>query len=256
MSGVERVLAYLNFIAEIGLLWRLIHCELNRTYRSLFFYWLFQALANVAILLVPMFTYLYLYVYWGAQTINIFMAVFVVQDLYRIALKEHPAVASLGRRSMLAAMALAGFLAWSGISLDRAIPAGQFTAIHRFATFERSMNFVILVYLLLISGLLLWFPIRVRKNIVVYISGFVLFSASRSFGVLLSNLLPPGNTRLISTVLLGLTLFSLLIWIVGIGPEGERVTASSGARMNPEMVRRLTGQLDAINSALARFVRS
>jgi hypothetical protein len=157
---------------------------------------------------------------------------------------------------MLAAMALAGVLAWAGISLDRAIPSGQFTAIHRFATFERSMNFVILVYLLLISGLLLWFPIRVRKNIVVYVSGFVLFSASRSFGVLLSNLLPPGNTRLISTVLLGLTLFSLLIWIVGIGPEGERVTASSGARMNPEMARRLTGQLDAINSALARFVRS
>lgn len=146
MSAAERILAYLNFFAEIALLCRLLHCELNRTYRSLFLYWLVQALANVAILVVPMFTYLYLYVYWGAQTINIFMAVFVVQDLYRIALREHPAVASFGRRSMLAAMAVAGVLAWSGMSLDQAIPAGQFTAIHRFATFERSMNFVILIF--------------------------------------------------------------------------------------------------------------
>lgn len=256
MSAAERILAYLNFFAEIALLWRLLHCELNRTYRSLFLYWLVQALANVAILVVPMFTYLYLYVYWGAQTINIFMAVFVVQDLYRIALREHPAVASFGRRSMLAAMAVAGLLAWSGMSLDQAIPAGQFTAIHRFATFERSMNFVILIYLLVISGLLLWFPIKVRKNIAVYILGFLLFSASRSFGLLLSNLLPPGDTRLISTVLLGLTLLSLAIWIVGIRPEGERVIATSGSGKSPETMRRLTGQLDAINSALARFVRS
>jgi hypothetical protein len=256
MSALERVLAYLNLIAELGLLWRLLHFHLNRTYRPLFIYWLVQAVANVAILSAPMATYLYLYLYWGAQTINIFTAVFVVQDLYRIALADHPAVASFGRRSMLGALALAGLLALSGASLDTAILPGQYTAIHRFATFERSMNFVVLVYLLLISGLLLWFPIKVRRNIVVYIFGFVLFSGSRSFGLLLANLLPAKDTRLISTVLLGLTLLCLLIWIVGIRPEGEHVTATPGSRRNPETARRLTGQLDAINSALSRFGRS
>jgi hypothetical protein len=256
MSGAERVLAYLNFIAELLLLWRLFHFRLHRIYQSLFYYWLVQALANVAILAIPMATYSYLYVYWGAQTINIFLAVFVVRDLYRIALSEHPAVASFGRSSMLAALTLAALLALSGVRLDTIIMPGQYAAIHRFATFERSMNFVVLVYLLVISSLLLWFPIRVRKNILVYMLGFVLFSASRSFGLLLANLLPERSTRLISTILLGLTLLCLLIWIVGIRPEGERMTTTPGYRRNPEMVRRLTGQLDAINSALARFVRS
>jgi hypothetical protein len=156
---------------------------------------------------------------------------------------------------VLAAMAVAATVALSGITLDSAILAGQSPAVHRFATFERSMNFVILLFLLLISVLLLWFPIKVRRNIVVYISGFVLFSASRSVGLLLANLLPPSETRLVSTVLLGLTFVSLMIWIAGIRPEGELVTATPGYRRNPETMQRLSHQLDSINAALARFVR-
>ena len=256
MSGAERIFFYLNFVAELVLLARLIQCRLHRTYRSLFLYWVFQAVATMALLPVRMGTYLYLYIYYGAQTIVILMAVFVVQDLYRVALSEHPAVASFGRRSVI-------WLLWrwplSGIVGNQARfdhPCGAISAIHRFATFERMMNFVILIFLLLISGFLLWFPIKMRRNVVVYIFGFVLFCASRSFGVLLINLRPQDATRFISTVLLGLTLLCLLIWTVGIRPEGERMTATPGYRQNPETMRRLTSQLDAINAALARFVRS
>jgi hypothetical protein len=256
MSDAERALFYLNFSAQLVLLFRLLHSRLYRIYLSLFLYWLVQALPSVALMVIPIHSHPYVYVYWGAQTINVLMAVFVVQDVYRIALLEHPAVASFARRAVLAAMAIAAIVALSGITLDSAILAGQSPAIHRFATFERSMNFVILLFLLLISVLLLWFPIRVPRNIVVYISGFVLFSASRSFGLLLSNLLPPSDTRLVSTILLGLTLLSLLIWIIGIRPEGERVTATPGYRRNPEAMQRLSRQLDSINAALARFVRN
>jgi len=255
MSGAERALFYLNFVAELVLLYRLLDFRLYLTYLSLFLYWLLQAVPSVALMAISLDTRWYTYVYEGAQTINVLMAVFVVQDLYRIALLEHPAVASFARRTVLAAMALAAMVAVFGIRLDSTILAGQSPAVHRFATFERSMNFVILLFLLLISVLLLWFPIRVRRNVVVYISGFVLFSASRSFGLLLSNILPPADTRLVSTVLLVLTLLSLLIWIIGIQPEGELVTATPGYRRNPETMQRLSHQLDSINAALARFVR-
>ena len=52
MFGVERALFYLNFIAELVLLCRLIHCGLYRIYRSLFLYWLVQALGGVALLIL------------------------------------------------------------------------------------------------------------------------------------------------------------------------------------------------------------
>jgi hypothetical protein len=55
--------------------------------------------------------------------------------------------------------------------------------------------------------------------------------------------------------MLGLTLLCLLIWIFGIRPEGELTTATLGYRRDPEAMQRLSRQLDAINAALARFVR-
>jgi len=254
MSGTERALFYLNFAAEIVLLLRLLQSKIYRTYGSLFWYWMAKTLGNVALLLSPIGTYRYLYIYWAVQTLAIVMAVFVVQDLYRITFLEYPAVASFARRGVLAALAIAAVVALSGLTLDSTILPGEALSVHRFATFERSMNFVILVFLLLISILLLWFPIRVRRNIVVYISGFVLFSASRSFGLLLYNLRPQ-DARLTSTILLVLTLLCLLIWIIGIEPEGERVTATPGYRSNPKTMQRLSQQLDSINAALTRFVR-
>jgi hypothetical protein len=196
------------------------------------------------------------YIYWGAQTVNIFMALYVVQDLFHIALAEHPAIASVGRRAVLAAMAIAAVVALAGVVLDATILPGHYPAIQRFATFERSMNFVVLIFLLLISILLLWFPIKVKRNIVVYISGFVLYAAARSFGLLLANLLPQGFTVLVSTILLAITLLCLLIWIIGIRAEGERATSTSGDQRDPEAVQRLGRQLDAINATLARFVRN
>jgi hypothetical protein len=255
MSGTERALFYLNFAAEIVLLWRLVHAKIHRTYRSLFWYWIAQALGNVALLMSPMNTYRYLYTYWAVHTIMIVMAAFVVQDLYRITFLEHPAVASFARRTVFVALAIAAAVALSGIRLDFTILPGQYPAIHRFATFERSMEFVTLLFLLIVSALLLWFPIRVRRNIVVYISGFLLFSASRSCALLLSNLLPQSDTRLVSTVLLALTLTCLVIWIAGLQPEGELVTATPGYRRNAETMQRLSHQLDSINAALTRFVR-
>ncbi len=255
MFRAELVFFYLNIIAEIGLLYRLIRCKLHRTYRSLFLYWLVQPIESLVLLTAGRQTWLYVYLYWGAQTLNIFMALYVVQDLFHIALAEHPAIASFGRRTVLVAMALAAAVTLAGITLDATVLPGHFRTVQRFATFERSMNFVILVFLLLISILLLWFPIKVRRNIVVYIAGFVLFAASRSFGLLLANLLPQTAVFTVSTILLALTLLCLLIWMVGIRPEGERTTATPGYRRDPEAMQRLSRQLDSINATLARFVR-
>jgi len=155
-----------------------------------------------------------------------------VQDLFHIALAEHSAIASFGRRTVLAAMALAAVVALAGVTLDATILPGHDEAIQRFVTFERSMNFVILILLLLISILLLWFPIKVRKKLAIYISGFVLFASTRSFGLLLVNLLPQAATIAVSTIMLALTLLCLVIWMVGIG-----------RRASGPLLRRVTGAI-------------
>src|SRR5664279_5390144 len=115
MSGTERALSYLNFAAQIVLLWRLVHANIHRTYGFLFWYWVAQALGTMALLYSPINTYQYLYIYWATQTVTILLAIMVVQDLYRITFLEHPAVASFARRSVFAALAIAAAVALSGI---------------------------------------------------------------------------------------------------------------------------------------------
>ena len=255
MLAVERVLFFLNVVAETALIVRLIQCRLYRVYRSLLLYVLLQAIAGVALLPVDRQSWLYLYSYLGVQTVSLVLALYVVQDLFRIALADYPAIASFGRKVVVAAMALAAVAALAGVALDATILPGHLVTIQRFMTFERSMDFVILIFLLLISILLLWFPIKVRRNIVVYIAGFVVFTASRSFGILLANLLPQAALFTVSTILLAITLVCLLFWTLGIRPEGERVNATPGFRRDPLVAERLSRQLDAINAMLTRVVR-
>src|SRR6185295_3076613 len=121
---------------------------------------------------------------------------------------------------------------------------------------ERTIDSTILMVLLFISGFLLWFPVRVRRNIVVYMTGFVLFYFFRSAGLLVTNLLPYTHRGLLSSVMEGLTLACLLVWIWGLRAEGELETTVTGHRWNAAAAGRLSVQLDEINTALSRFSRN
>jgi hypothetical protein len=256
MAALERVLWYLNFVATLVLLFRLACCKLAGIYRFLFLYWFAQATATLVMLPVPLTSNSYAYLYFGAQTVNVILAICVVQELNRLALASHPALAAFGRNSVLVVAAIGAVLAAFGVILDSKVLPGQYQAVHRFLTLERTMDFMVLMFLLLISGFMVWFPVKVRRNIVVYITGFVVFHASRSFGLLLTNLLPQADSKPLSIAMLAVSLACLLVWMIGLQREGEHVTTVTGHRWNPAAIGRLSEQLDAINAALVRFVRS
>jgi len=256
MAALERVLWYLNFVATLAVLVRLVQCKLWRTYRSLFLYWLAQAAETPVMLQVPLKSTLYDHLYYTAQTVNLILAIGVVLELYREALARHPALAGFGRRSVLVLIGSAALLAASGVMLDATILPGQSVIVHRFLTLERTVGLMVLAFLLLISGFLLWFPVKVKRNVVVYITGFVLFYSCRSGGLLLVNLLPRAALQPMSVILLGCSLACLLLWTFGLRKESEDVTTVTGNRSNAAALERLSEQLDQINTALARFARN
>ena len=117
------------------------------------------------------------------------------------------------------------------------------------------MDFTILMFLLLITAFMMWFPIKVRRNIMLYIGGFVVFYLSRTFGLLMINLLSPASLQVITNVLMSCSLGCLVGWLFGLRRENEDTTTTIGHRWNPGAIERLSGQLDAINAALTRFGR-
>jgi hypothetical protein len=256
MFGVERVLWYLNLLATFAVLGRLLQCELGRVCRALFLYWLVQAASSLAMLPFPVTSNRYAEVYYGFQILSLLLAIGVVLELYRGALALYPAMAEFGRKSIAAFMSIAAVGALIGVALDSTILPGQPVINHRFLTFERTIDLAILLFLLLMSGFLLWFPVKTKRNIVVYITGFVLFYSSRSLGLLLVNLLPLAYFRMLSTVLLAFSLGCLLLWLLGLRKESQDVVAITGHRSNAAALERLSAQLDQINTALAHFARN
>lgn len=153
-------------------------------------------------------------------------------------------------------ISIVAVLAASGVALDRAVLPGQPLAAHRFLTFERTIGFMILTFLLLMSALLLWFPVKTKRNIVICIAGFVVFYFSRCLGLLAANLVPVSDFQRMSVVLLVFSLGCLLFWFSGLRKESEDVVTVTGNRSNALLLEGLSQQLDQINAALARFARN
>jgi hypothetical protein len=256
MAGLERILWYLNFIATLAVLVRLVQSKLWRSYPSLFLFWLVQAAEFPVMYRIPLKSVLYARYYYGAQTISLILAIFVVLELYREALARHPALAGFGRRSVVLFVGAAALMAALGVVLDITVLPGQSPSDHRFLTLERTVDLMILAFLLLISGFLLWFPVRVKRNVAVYITGFVLFYCSRSVGILLVNLLPSAALQPMSIIVLALTLGCLIFWLAGLRKESKDAITVTGNPAHGAALERLSAQLDQINTAVARFARN
>ena len=256
MAGLERALWYLNFIATLAVLVRLVHCKLWRSYPCLFLFWTAQALGTLVLFSAPLKSVLYGRLYYGAQTISLILAIFVVLELYREALARHPALAGFGRRSVVLFVGAAALMAGMAVVLDHTILPGQSPSDHRFLMLERTVDLTILAFLLIISGFLLWFPVRVKRNVVVYITGFVVFYCSRSVGILLVNLLRPAALQPMSILLLAVSLGCLILWLVGLRKESEDAITVTGDPAHGAALDRLSAQLDQINTAVARFARN
>jgi len=255
MGGFERWVIYLNLGAALALLIRLGLYRLVFVYRWLTAYILAYAVEFVVAATIPLRSTLYGYLYMLGESVDLLLSIFIVLELVGLSLAEHRALAVFGRKAVACTIGLAALLAAGGVMLDSVVLPGQSRFMHRFFTAERSLDFTVLVVLLVISAFMLWFPVKLRRNIVFYIGGFAVFYFSRTFGLLTINLLPPGSLKVITNVLMCCSAGCLIAWLFGLRRENEDPTTVVGHRWNPAAMERLSGQLEAINATLVRFGR-
>jgi hypothetical protein len=256
MARAERILWYLNFAAMMALLVRIAICKLHRTYPWSFRFWVGQTVASGVLMALPLKTDAYFHVYMAAQALALILSIFVVQELYGAALAAHPGLSVFGRRSLLTILGIAAVCALAGVGVDLTTLPGQYWALNRFLALDRSVEFVILVFLLVIGIFLLWFPVRIHRNIAIYIAGFMVFHGSLAVTYLAHNLLPQRFAQATSIIALGMALLSVLIWLIGLRKERASPAIIAGHGWNPTVAVRLTVQLDQINMALAKFIKA
>lgn len=255
MGSLELGFLWLSAIATGALILKLILSGLSATYRYIVIYLAVELTEFVVLLLDPAYGKIYRYTYVAGQGLKTVLGILVVLELYRLALAEQPALARFGQRTVGFVLGAAALLAVCGLALDSSIPPGQTRIVHDFLSFERTMNVCVLIFLVFISLFMVWFPVRLKRNVVLYIWGFVVYSLARSSGLLLINVLPVRYTVPLGTAMLLVRLGCLTVWLIALKPDGERTTTVLGHRWNPAAMGQLTDQLDSINSSLARLSR-
>jgi hypothetical protein len=251
---LTRAIWTLNIAASAGLLVRLLYSNLARTYRFLFAFVLINVVQALALVAIPMRTKIYAQGYMIETAVELLLAVAVVMELYAAALADHPALAKFGSRTVGYLLIAAGVVTATALGIDETVPVGQSIVLHRFFRVERTMDFGIVMFLLLISIFLVWFPVRVKRNVVYYVVGFALFYASRSVGILILNVLPPSWRKQVNNGMLSISLISLVFLALCLRRESDSAKVVR-QHSNPAVVAHLAVQLESINAALSRLAR-
>jgi hypothetical protein len=260
--SVLQALWYLNMAASAVLFIRLYFQRLAGIYPFLIAYLLAQSLEQVLELTFGRGRHFntYAQIYFTGQGVKVILVILVVLELFYRALSQTPALARFGRRMLGYTFSVAVGIGLVNLLLDAGAASGAYPILNRFLRLERSVDLVAFVLLIVMSGFLLWFPVRAHRNAVYWFAGFMIYSFFRWTDLLLAILWPPKFfpqfNQDLNLVMLTVTLLCLAGWTLLLKPEGEKKTVVTGHSWNPEQAERLTVQLDAINSRLARLARS
>lgn len=248
------LLWYLNVAATSALAYRLLRNELYRSYPFLFAYLLADAMQSAGGMLLvgrPEYAYFYL----TTQLPKIALEACVVFELYRVALKQTPALARFASNAVLYVLGTACVAAGLFALIDSAVPPGGSPILHRMNRLEHTADLVLLFFLLTISAFLAWFPVRVTRNGVLYTAGFVVYFLARALGLLLTNLWPQWRADA-DIAMFTVTLVCLCVWLAALGKGGEFTTVLTGHRRDPDAMQELTRQLQAINFRLEELTHN
>lgn len=259
MSQIYLYAWYLKMAATGVLLARLISNGLFPIYRWFAFY----LLADFAQSLLSLYfrptndqnANRYAETYMAGQALKMVLIVFVLLEMYRLALSNHRAIARFGGQTIGYALLLTALVAGLFLNVARSAPRGRSLILHRFYLVERTVDVWALALLCLITAFLLWFPVKLRRNSVLYLLGFFVYFAARSASLLLVDLLPARDLSAISTAVLLVSLLCLIVWIVALRRDANDTVTVVGHRWDPSAAERLSAQLNAINASLLRLSR-
>lgn len=258
MNPWEKATWYLTMALTAAVLVRLWQSGLIKIYRLLFAYLTCDFLLSLGALTLDFRSQAYGNFYFSAQTLKIIIAAFLLVEIYSLALEGHPALARFGRSVVGYILAAAAIFPLIQLWLKHAGAAGVHPYIRAFFLFEQTMDATMAIFLIIISVFMAYFPVRMRRNVIVYISGFIVWSLSRSALVYIVN--QWFNYKKINAVsnIVGMCVEvgCLTFWLIDLRQEGENRTAVVGHLWNQAEAERLTGQLDAINDSLARLRRT
>jgi len=246
----QQFLVVLQTAAALGLCVRFWWTGLYRVY-SYFFGYLLLSVAQAFILsLVPFRTNLYRDCFLITEGLIACSYSLIVLELYSIVLRDLGGIASVSRRYIKITLVLA--IAFSASLLVFEKTPGALVA--RFFIFERVAVSSLVIFVILISGFLLYYPIHLSRNVIVYSIGYAFYFLTKAAALFITNV-DKQWIRPFDTVRIAASTACLLFWVFMLNRHGESVTFALGHHWKPEDEQRVLSRLQAINASLLRAGR-
>lgn len=126
--------------------------------------------------------------------------------------------------------------------------------INLFVIADKGISLAAVLVLITILGFILWFPVKMSRNLAVFSIGFVIYFAAKT-GLELLMLYNAASQQTYDILGLGVNIVLVscfLYWILFIDAEGQTIEVRIGHGWHRDEQEKLIGQLEALNQALLR----
>lgn len=213
LTSIEQSMWYLNIAAAASLVFRLRGQRILTAYPLVFALLIAVTVEQFVALASIHNPRLYLLVYILGQTVKLPLAILAVLEICQRA---------VATRLLSYAFCLAIPISLANLLLDAGVAPNCAPILFDFLKLERTVN---LTLGLVISVVVFGFPMLARRNVVVWLGGFMVYSLSRWAGLLLTNL-QPHYTRGWNVGMQVVSLACLVGWTILLNAAGEQETAS------------------------------
>ncbi len=268
MPSVNAIVESMSWLAIAGyvvLYLRLRQQGLRRVYRVFAAYVLFRAARTVALVTLPRVWYAVLHRPFVPYANNAYgwlwalsepmvwiLQVLIVLELYSLVLQNHKGIASFGRWAVLGGLAIATVVSSVTLPAEMSHSAEKFTILRTYFLVNRGLDASLVVFLLIITAFLAWFPVPLNRNVVLYSMVYALYFTVGALAELARNLGGLAAWSGVNLAINGLELLCLGIWIAFLNRAGEARTVVVHQTWTAQHEEFLVRQLEAINAGLMR----
>jgi len=234
----------------LGLVLRVWVTGLFRTYPWFFGYLLVASLQVLLSPFVPYDSVYYRYYWLVTQALLTCFCALIVLELYTLILRDLTGIASASRRYLRICLGLA----IAGSLLLLFLEQTPHTVISKFLVIDRALVTSLLIFVLMLTAFLIYYPVPINRNLVVYSIGYAVYFMVKASELLARNITHAWGRQL-DVVVVAASTASMLFWLVGLSRQGEEKTLVIGHRWNRGDQDKVLQRLKALNASLLRAGR-
>lgn len=229
---------------------------LHTRYRAFFAWLILDLVSGLRLMFIPLRSNLYTVTFIASTMVGWVVLFFVLRETTRLLFSDHPGIEAAARIGIWVSFgaAIASTVALLVFTPESA--ANQVPLLRPFFLLYQSFTFFAAILFIGSILFLTWFPVALRRNIVVYCLGFSIKFVAEAAILLLHNLVRPLSFgSAVSTLHLSCSVLIFMIWVTLLSREGEAPMVTVGHRWKPSETEPLLRHLDEVNRSLAGVLR-